>query len=145
MERKQKTYQATQSVQLDTYVSVNGKAVLIEFRGGTLDPRINGRFQTSNPDIIAALDADIARVGASCTFKCVHEEVLIDDDPLMEELDPKEIPGIKTVTAAKTWLVEASEKGLIKKGITAGMIKNRTDVLAIAAENKVTFTELPTE
>ena len=145
MEKKQKTYQATQAVQLDTYVSVNGQKVLIEFRGGTLDPRINGRYQTSNPDIIAALDADIVRVGPACTFKCIHEELLIEDDPLSDDLTEKEIPGVKTVTAAKTWLVEASEQGIIKKGITAGMIKNRTDVLRIAAENKVTFTELPIE
>lgn len=145
MEKKQKTYQSTQAVQLDTYVSINGKAVLIEFRGGTLDPRINGRFQTSNPDIIAALDADIARVGAGCSFKCIHEELLLEDDPLVEGLDPKEIPGIKTVTAAKEWLVEASATGLITKGITEGMLRNRTEVLRAAAENKVTFTELPTE
>lgn len=145
MEKKQKTYQATQSIQLDTYVLINGKAFLVEFRGGTLDPRISGRFQTSDPDVIAALDADIARVGPSCTFKCIHEEVLIEDETLTEGLEPKEIPGIKTVTATKSWLVEASEQGIIKKGITAGAIKNRTDVLRIAAENKVTFTELPTE
>lgn len=145
MERKQKTYQATQAVQLDTYVSVNGQKVLIEFRGGTLDPRINGRYQTSNPEIIKALDEDIARVGPSCTFKCIHEEILLADDPLTEGLAEKEIPGIKTVTAAKEWLVKASEEGIINKGITAGQIKNRTDVLRIAAENKVVFTELPLE
>jgi hypothetical protein len=145
MEKIQKTYQATQAIQLDTYVSVNGQRVLIEFRGGTMDPRINGKYQTANPDIIKALDEDIVRVGPSCTFKCIHEEVLIEDEPIKEALDNKEIPGIKTVTAAKTWLIEASEQGIINKGITAGQIKNRTDVLKIAAENKVTFTELPIE
>jgi hypothetical protein len=146
MERKQKTYQSTQAIQLDTYVMINGQRTLIEFRGGTYDPRKHGLYRTSDPDIIKALDADIQRVGAAvCTFKCVHEETLIDDDPIHEPLEEKSIPDIKTVTAAKAWLIDASEQGIIKKGITPGMIRNRTDVLTIARENAVTFTDLPQE
>jgi hypothetical protein len=149
MERIQKTYQSTQAIQLDTYTLVDGQKRLIEFRGGTYDPRKNGQFNTSDPKVIAALEADIARVGADkCTFKCISTETFVDDEleeATTEPLEPKDIPGVKTVTAAKKWLLEASEQGLVKKGITPSMIKNRTDVLKIAGENKVTFTELPTE
>jgi hypothetical protein len=146
MERKQKTYQSTQAIQLDTYVMINGQRTLIEFRGGTYDPRKHGLYRTSNEDIIKALDADIARVGAAnCTFKCIHEEILVDDEEEREPVTEKNIPNVKTVTAAKAWLVEASEQGIITKGITTGMIKNRTDVLKIAGENGVTFTDLPKE
>jgi hypothetical protein len=148
MERVQKTYQATQAIQLDTYTLVDGQKRLIEFRGGTYDPRKNGQFNTSDPKVIEALEADIARVGADkCTFKCISTETFIDDEPAgaTEPLDAKEIPGIKTVTAAKAWLLDASEEGIIKKGITSSMVKNRTDVLKIAKANNVTFTELPLE
>lgn len=145
MERKQKVYQSTQAIQLDTYVNIKGHPFLIEFRGGTYDPRKNGLYRTSDASVIKALDADIARVGPSCTFKCIHEEVLLDDDPITEPLVEKEIPDVRTVTAAKAWLVEASEQGIIKKGITSSMIKNRTDVLAIAEDNKVKFIDLPIE
>jgi hypothetical protein len=146
MERKQKTYQATNCVQLDTYALVDGKAVLIEFRGGSTDLRRNGIYMTSDLKVIAALDADIARVGADkASFKVIHEEVLLEDDPITEDLEEKSIPDIKTVTAAKQWLLDASEAGIITKGITPSMIKNRTEVFKIAGENKVTFTDLPTE
>lgn len=148
MERKQKTYQATQAIQLDTYTLVGGQKRLIEFRGGTYDPRKSGQFNTSDPEVIAALEADIARVGADrCSFKCVSTETFVDDDEdvLTEPLEKKVIPEIKTVTAARVWLIDASAEGIIKKGITSGMIKNRTDVLRIAGENKVTFPDLPTE
>ena len=145
MERKQKTYQSTQSIQLDTNVRINGQIIPIEFRGGTYDPRKNGLYHTSDPDIIAALDADIARVGPNCTFKCIHEEVLLDDEIEKEVITEKNIEGIKTVTAARQWLVDASEQGVIQKGITSGMIRNRTEVLKIAGENGVIFTDLPIE
>jgi len=146
MEKKQKTYQATNYIQLDTYVEVNGARFLVEFRGGSQELNKNGIFSTTDQSVIAAMDADIARVGKDkASFKVIHEEVVLEDEPFTEPMEEKAIPDIKTVTAAKAWLVEASEQGIIKKGITSGMIKNRTDVLRIAGENKVTFTDLPTE
>jgi hypothetical protein len=149
MEKKQKTYMATGAIQLDTYALVDGQKVLIEFRGGSLDLRRNGIFQTSDQKVIAALDADIARVGAArCSFKVIHEETLIEDDPegtITEPLEEKIIPDVTTVTAAKKWLLDASGKGLIKKGVTASMIPNRTAVFKIAEENNVKFPNLPTE
>lgn len=149
MERKQKTYQATQAIQLDTYVEVKGGKRLIEFRGGTLNPRRNGLFSTSTPEIMDALDADIKRVGPGCTFKCIHEEILLDDDAPVKSnkihLGGLDVPGVKTVTAARTWLVDASFEKKIEEGITSSMIKNRTDVLRIAEEHGIVFTELPVE
>ena len=148
MERKQKTYEATNAIQLDTYCLVDGKKFLVEFRGGTLDPRKHGRFNTSDPKVIKAMDDDIVRVGPErASYKCVHTETLIDDEAEIEvePIPEKIIPGIKTVTKAREWLIEASDQGIIKKGITSSMIKNRTDVLRFAGENKVTFTDLPTE
>lgn len=146
MERKQKTYQATNYIQLDTYVLVDGQPFMIEFRGGSQELNMNGKFSTTDQKIIKAMDADIARVGKDkASYKVIHEEVLLEDDPLKEDLEQKEIPDIKTVTAAKAWLVNASEQGIIIKGITAGVIKNRSDVLRIAGENKVNFIDLPIE
>jgi hypothetical protein len=147
MEKKQKTYQATNYIQLDTYTLVDGKAVLIEFRGGSLEHHRNGIYSTTDPKVMGALDADIKRVGIDkSSFKCIHEEVLINDDENETDvLTDQEVPDIKTVTAAKQWLIEASEQGIIKKGITPSMIKNRTDVLTIAGENKINFIDLPKE
>jgi hypothetical protein len=149
MEKKQKTYQSTRFIQLDTYVLVNGQRVLVEFRGGSIEPiRRNGIFSTSNADLIKQMDADIERIGADrASYKCIHEEVLIDDLPEKDNivLPERSVTDIKTVTAARGWLLDASEAGTITKGITSGMIKNRTDVLRIAGENNVKFPDLPTE
>jgi len=145
MERTQKTYECTKAMQLDTYVLVKGVKLPIEFRGGTIEPRKNGTYSVSDVDIIEALDADIARVGSEvASYRCIHEEVLLLDNP---ETGPTKqlVPDIKTVTAAKEWLITASATGIIKEGITSSMIKNRTDVLTICEETGIEFTELPKE
>jgi hypothetical protein len=145
----QKTYQATSAIQLDTYCLVDGQKVAIEFRGGTITPRRNGIFQTSDPKLIAQLDADIARVGEEvASYKCINITTLEEGEPgntgyMPDDLPEKNVPDISTVTAAREWLLSASESGEIRKGITPSMIKNRVDVLRIAGENKVNFTDLP--
>jgi hypothetical protein len=145
MERKQKTYQSTQFIQLDTYVLINGQKRLVEFRGGSLDPKRNGIYSTSDPEVIEQMDAYLKRIGPEkASYKCIHEEVLLEDEPVKKS-ETREVPEVTTVTAAKQWLVDASEKGEIKEGITPNQIKNRTDVLRIAQENGINFIDLPRE
>jgi len=144
MERVQKTYQSIEFMQFDTAVMVNGQKVLLEFRGGSLDPKRNGTYQTNDPGVIVAMDATIKRAGKACGFECIHEDIAIIDEDDNKVKNLTEVPGITTVTAARQWLLEASEKKEIAEGITAGMIKNRTDVLRIADENNIKFVDLPT-
>lgn len=142
-----KTYQATQAMQLDTYCLVDGQKVAIEFRGGTIQPRINGKYITTDPKVIAQMDADIQRVGANvASYKCIHEEVIDEGWEEPQTGNPSNllaVPNIQTVTAAREWLINASETGVIKKGITPSMIKNRQDVLKFATDNNVNFLDLP--
>jgi hypothetical protein len=145
MERTQITYQCISFIQLDTYTNVKGHKRLVEFRGGTINPRINGKYQTSDPELIKSLDADIERAGVKASFKCIHEEVLLSDDVSKSTGDIKEVPEITSVTKAKAWLLEASANGIITKGITPSMLPNRTSVLEIAAANNINFTDLPKE
>jgi len=146
MERKQKTYQSVHFVQLDTYLKVKGQRTLIEFRGGTLEPKRNGTYNCTDPDIIEALDANIKRIGQKCSYKCIHEEILFEDDSPQKKKGNsvmRDVPEINTVTAGREWLINASAEGQIEEGITPSMIKNRTDVLRIAEENGIRFVDLP--
>jgi len=146
MERKQKTYQSVHYVQLDTYLKVKGQRTLIEFRGGTLEPKRNGTYNCTDPDVIEALDANIKRIGPRCSYKCIHEEILLEDDSPKKKTGNaviRDVPAINTVTAGREWLINASISGQIEEGITPSMIKNRTDVLRIAEENGIRFIDLP--
>lgn len=67
-----KTYQSIHFIELDTYIMVGGNKKLIQFRGGSLKPRIMGRYTTKDPDEIVALDRATRRPGAS--FKCIATE-----------------------------------------------------------------------
>lgn len=161
---QRKVYQATLYQYLDTYVEVNGQKTLIQFRGGTLQPRLNGKFATDDPNVIAALDADIKRLGAKASFKCIHSEEIpdpkeenapvkstapqsaapqveppaADDVPAGDNAAPiVEIPGITTVQAAKEFLLEK-----YPEDVKISHLPNKEAVLKVAAEKRIKFVDL---
>lgn len=158
---QRKVYQAVSYQYLDTYVMVNGQKVLVQFRGGTLSPRMNGKFSTEDPDVIAALDADLNRLGSNASFKCIHSEEIPDaegvkkaDAPKAEEpkkeapdgdgkppaSDPipaTEVPSITTVQAAKEYLLQQFPDEL-----KVSHLQNKEAVLKVAAEKLLKFTDL---
>ena len=157
-----KTYQSFHYTELDTYIMVGGHKKLIQFRDGSLKPRINGRYTTSNPQEIEALDKDAQRPGAS--FRCVHTEGAPDKvtKPKSETPEKQEVPdtrapeefkdqdenpagsvGYKTVPEIKT--VQDARKYLADnvEGLTLSKLPNATAVKNAAAKNNIVFPNLP--
>lgn len=148
-----KTYRSLVYKDLDTYVMVNGQKVLIQFRGGSLQPAINGIFATSDPDLIRALDKDR---GNGTSFKCIHvdgkeepeprkpetqktkePENKGDDEDQDKDSELKEVPGISTLQDARNYLLANVE------GLKPSQVNNTGQVRACAAKNGITFPDLP--
>ena len=144
MSKQLKIYQSIDYQVLDTYVMAGGSRRLIEFRGGSLQPRINGKFSTSDPEIIAALDADIARGGAS--FKCIHSEDLPDGAKAKGKKESEEndfvpedfnhVTGITTGQAARDFLLENVP------GLSNTKLPNIATIKEVAKANKIFFVDL---
>lgn len=160
---QRKVYQAVNYQYLDTYVMVRGQKTLIQFRGGTLSPKMNGKYSTDDPDVIAALDEDIKRSGSRASFSCIHtegspdsEEVKKADAPKAEEPkkeapegdgnppddDPElpvyvEVPGITTVQAAKEYLLDR-----FKDEVKISHLANKEAVIKVATQKYVKFIDL---
>jgi hypothetical protein len=147
MEKKQNTYIALENIQFDTYVMVGSNRVLIQFRGGTLEPRRNGTFTTNDPKLIEAMDKDS---GINKTFKLFHSDVVLTEEvpaPGSQEdrKDWLKVEGTTTVQKAKDWLINASknkEHG-VKDGLLSSQIANKSTVLALAEEFHIEFVDLP--
>jgi hypothetical protein len=99
---------------------------LVQFRGGNLQPPVNGIFSTDNPLMIKALDKD-SSYGRS--FTCIRTEgepeppkplpkeetplpiaavrrTVSKKEPKKEpETGPKQVPGIKTLQEARNYLL----------------------------------------
>lgn len=147
MEKKQNTYIALENIQFDTYVTVGSNRVLIQFRGGSLEPRRNGTFTTNDQKLIEAIDKDS---GMNKTFKLLHSDVVLEDEipsPGSKEdrKDWLKVEGTKTVQAAKEWLLDASKKGEhgVKEGLLSSQITNKSTVLKLADEFHIEFVDLP--
>ncbi|HBE43700.1 MAG TPA: hypothetical protein DDW27_21400 [Bacteroidales bacterium] len=155
-----KTYQSIHYIELDTYIMVDGHKKLIQFRGGSLKPRINGKYTTNDPKEIEVLDKDVQRPGAS--FKCIHSEGTPDKvakpKPEMTEVSKTEGPdefkdqdedkqvgsvGYKTIPEVKT--VQDARKYLAAnvEGLTLSKLPNATAVKNAAAKNNILFPNLP--
>lgn len=157
---QRKVYQAVDYQYLDTYVMVNGQKTLIQFRGGTLSPKMNGKYSTDDPAVIAALDGDIKRSGSRASFTCIHTEELPDADgakkpkvvPIPDsgapagdgnppdgdhKLPVTEIPGIETVQAAKEYLLDK-----FKDEVKISHLTNKEAVIKVAAQKNIKFTDL---
>lgn len=127
-----KTYQAIGYQTMDMYVDVNGKRVLITFRGGSLQPKINGTFQTSDPDLQKVLEKDTAR-------DILFQEIGSFDDEATDTTKTSEetiVEGITTVQAAREWLLSNVP------GVTQATLPNKTALLAFASQNKIVFKDL---
>lgn len=141
-----KVYQLKHFLQLETSTVVDGKKVAIKFSGESLFPRVPGRFEATDPKLIAAMDADMKRAGSDCAYRCI----LSEGDPKAKDFDPNEPPEdppvgnedftkaeeVKTLQEAKEYLVKNVE------GMTASRIPNKQAVLNAAKENKIEFPNL---
>jgi hypothetical protein len=153
-----KTYQSIHYIELDTYIMVGGHRKLIQFRGGSLKPRINGRYTTSDPAEVEVLDKDAKRPGAS--FKCVYSEEIPErtfnievkseatqpepeefkdqsEDISAQSMGVKSVPEINTVQEARKYLAANVE------GLTLSKLPNATAVKSAAAKNNIVFPNLP--
>jgi len=155
-----KVYQSIHYQVLDTYIEVNGKRMLIKFRGGSLKPRINGKFITTNPDIITVMDEDAERPGAS--FRCILSQNLPDShnetekvqesafkvmpEPNIEEPEVekskksnglRKVYEVKTIKDAREYLVGNVE------GFTNSKLPNAIAIKNAAAKNNIVFPNLP--
>ena len=93
-----KTYQSIHFIELDNYIMVSGIRKKIEFRGGSLKPRINGRYTTDDPKEIEVLDKDAQRPEAS--FKCIYSEGTPDQVTVKKEQPSKPSVTAKTEPVA---------------------------------------------
>ncbi len=141
-----KIYQSNHFLQLETYEDVGGEKVLVKFSGGTLQPRVPGKYETSDPKLIKAMDETIERGGAS--YRCIYSEGARKTSSQKEEKDPEPPKGsdeppevtkveeVKTLQEAKNYLLEKVP------GLSASKIPNSAAVLNAAKEHYIEFPNL---
>lgn len=66
-----KTYQSLKYVDDSYCILVNGNKMFVRFNGGSLQPRVNGKFTTTDPDVMAAMESC---KGFNKEFKLVSAE-----------------------------------------------------------------------
>jgi len=172
MARFRKTYQSKHFQLLDTYVKVKGEKLQILFRGGSLKPKVNGKYTTEDQDIIAVLDADLSKPG--CAYTCIQSEKLPEPagktgapakpapepepEPEPQDDEPKEesgqeepvqedpevnVPEGFTAVPGITTVQEAREYLLDNyPDIQGNKIPNGQAVKAAAANKQIFFTDL---
>ena len=52
-----KTYQSLKYVDDSYCIIVNGNKMFVRFNGGSLQPRVNGKFTTTDPDVMIAMES----------------------------------------------------------------------------------------
>lgn len=148
-----KTYQALIYKELDTYIMANGQKVLVTFRGGSYQPRRNGIYMTSDPEVIKAMDQSKSN---GLSYQCIsvtgepEPEVPKAETPNAEvkkesKKEAKEeakaaalieVPGVNNLQEAKSWLAKNVE------GISLTKLMNGPAVKKAAAQHGIVFTEL---
>ena len=142
-----KVYRSLIYKTLDTYIMVDGQKTLIEFRGGTLQPPINGIFVTDNPNVIKAMDKDS---GYGTSFTCISSEgdpkpekapprgpVLKEEVPKTPEvIEKKTVPGITNIQEAKEYLLKNIE------GLKLANMPNTKSVKNLMVKNGFEFPDL---
>lgn len=158
---QRKVYRSLVYKDLDTYIVVNGNKVRIEFRGGSLQPPINGIFVATDPDVIRAIDKDS---GLGRSFICISSEGEPDPEPKDEDFDedePEEEPVKKPAkkTTPKPPVLETPPEAKLVEGVTTiqdareyllknieGLkpqnIPNPKSVENLAAKNGIVFPDL---
>ena len=141
-------YQSKHYQELDTYVNVNGTKRLIQFRGGSLKPKVNGKFTTTDSALIAVMDKDATRPGAS--YKVIFKENDTAPVPSPEpepapKKDPEPEKDAKSITAEDVKTFHQARKFLIEniEGLTNGMLPNMIAIKETAAKHNITFPNLP--
>jgi len=119
---------------------------LTQFRGGSLQPPVNGIFSTSNPDYIKALDNDSSN---GIAFACIRSEGVPEKvkpiaDPKGETKDSATpgpakkqiVPGITNLQEAKEYLLKNIE------GLTMAKMPNAKSVTNLAEKHEIEFPDL---
>lgn len=170
MKKTQNVYRAVEFMTLDTYIKVDGKPVLVEFRGGILKPRSNGIYVTNDPKMIAAMNSDS---GLNKSFVLVSTTQVEDGLPEPQTSKP-EATGASTgpdlgITGTEgaatgdigtdgptagstnefTSVPEINTVGKAReylvehvKDLKVSTLPNKEAVIAVAAENKIIFVDL---
>lgn len=151
-----KTYRSLVYKELDTYVLVDGIKRLIQFRGGSLQPRINGIYVTEDPKVIKAMDTDS---GNGASFICIREEFVkeentdktdkapdknkksekaLKEDLIVgpdKELNIEEVPGINNLQDARNYMLSRFDD------LKPSQLNNTNMVKSQAAKKGIKFTE----
>jgi hypothetical protein len=136
-----KTYQSLTYQTLSMYVLVNGQKRLVQFKGGTLKPKMNGKFITDDPQMIAALDTDSAN---GKMFKCIAVETTdqakepeVDhSEAILDSSDVIKVSGIKTAQSARDYLLQNVPE------LSSTKLPNLTAIKEVAAANGIRFVDL---
>jgi len=139
-----KTYRSLVYKELDTYVLVDGVKRLIQFRGGSLQPRINGIYVTEDPKVVEAMDSDR---GNGTSFVCIRSEGESEPaekkktvKPAEKKKEPgedlEEVPGITNLQDARNYMLSRYED------LRPSQLNNTIMVKAQAVKKGIKFTEL---
>jgi len=141
-----KTYRSLVYKDLDIYIVVNGIKTLTQFRGGSLQPPVNGIFSTSNPDYIKAMDKDSSN---GIAFACIRSEGVPEKAKTKTEpegetkvsgtpepAEKKTVPGITNLQEAKEYLLKNIE------GLTMAKMPNAKSVTNLAEKYEIEFPDL---
>lgn len=133
----------------------------ISMKGHLRPKRVKGEFTTTDPQLIAAMDARIENAVGQPDFYC-KSEVEIDPSearstPIVETttgemrfegdvdenlvkrrlpVDKKSVPGVSRVMDAAAWLRDNVE------GVTARDVSNRDKITRLAVANNIEFPDL---
>jgi hypothetical protein len=126
-----KTYQSRVTPIFSTYITVKGVRRNIRFAGGKAYPkRSYGKFSTSDPDLIKALEESR---GFGKDWICISStEQPETPETTKEESGEKEITEPKTVREAKDYLNKHFE-------IPYTQLQNRDAVMKVAGDLKIKF------
>jgi hypothetical protein len=138
-----KIYELTNNcISLRTMVSLNGKPISLEFRGGARSGnyKIAGRYSTIDESMQNAIESSKAY---GVDFKLAYEESLtetvkeeVKKEEVVEEENTDPILLVKTLKAAKEYLMANVE------GLTLDQLKNKDAVLEVASSNNINFPNL---
>jgi hypothetical protein len=127
-----KEYQSLNSVTFVTSIRKKNEQVTIRFSGGFTQPYIRrGVFVTSDEELQKAIESDNSY---GKEFRCITE---IKPEAIKKgpESGWKDIEDVKTVQAAKDYLIDLPE-------VTASMVTNKIKVLEVAEKLKIRFPNL---
>lgn len=142
---QRKVYRSLVYKDLDTYIVIDGVKTLIQFRGGSLQPPINGIYVTQDPKVIKAMDSDrgngtsficIASEGEEGPEEDVKAEVKKEKPQVFDQPQMKQVPGIFTIQDVKEYLLKNID------GLKPVQMPNAKSVENMAAKHGLVFPDL---